>query len=387
MKKTYLAAAAILGAAIFAGEAHAVKLTYGDGKSFKMGFRAKINATYKGKRKDTDKSDLILSVPNARIYAKGSISKIFKWAFQADMGFNEKWYDQDKKGLDDLDRSTPEVIDAFIMLDFAKEFKIMAGSIKLPFELHSGIQSGWSYLMPTGPAYGLGKGNPFKNPANVTVWRSGSRSPLAGAWGKVADGLVKYYVGITDGTDENGQNTKTGYFARIELTPVMLGYKGHPGYVLKEAYLGKQNTLTLGVSYFSQKIKGETANSLGVDLLWEQKMGLITPNISIGYVDHKNWKGNKDADGKGLLVQGQILLNQKTILGKPAIGARWAQADPDGLGGVKKKSSVIGVVAQLYVKGVSNRIALSIDRVKDDNKTTPNKDSWTDINLAFWYSF
>ncbi|WP_457601403.1 hypothetical protein, partial [Hydrogenivirga sp.] len=158
MKKSYLAAAAILGAAVFAGQAHAVKIDLGNGKSFKMGFRAKINATYLGKRTDGDKSDLKLGVPFSRIYAKGSISKIFKWGWQGDF----------RPGA-------LSMVDSFIVLDFAKEFKLYAGQIKLPFELHSGIQSGWSFIMPLGPSYGLNK-NPFTNPA-----ADGERAPGSGS--------------------------------------------------------------------------------------------------------------------------------------------------------------------------------------------------------------
>ena len=367
MKKTYLAAAAILGAAIFAGEAHAVKITYGDGKSFKMGFRAKINATYRGERNANDKSDLVLSVPNSRIYAKGSISKIFKWTFQGDMR---------RAGVF-------QVVDTYITLDFAKEFRVVAGWIKLPFELHSGIQSGWSFIMPTGPSYGLAA-NPFGNPDNVRAPGSGSRSPIVGVWGKVADGVLKYYVYITDGTDEtNATRDKTGYGARIELSPTMMGYKGHPGYVLKETYLGKQNTLSLGVSYYTKKIAGQTANSWGLDLMWEQNFGAITPTVTLGYVSHKDYRGTNGDDRNGLIVQGQILFNQKTMLGKPAVAARWAQSDPDQANG-GEKSSVLGAVAQLYVKGVGNRIALSIDRVTNDRAGTKD---YTDITLAFWYNF
>ncbi len=377
MKKSYLAAAAILGAAVFAGEAHAVKLKYGDGKSFKMGFRAKINATYKGDRTDKstndDKSDLILSAPNARIYAKGSITKVFKWGWQGDFG---------KSG-------TFKIVDAFVTLDFAKEAKLYAGLIKVPFELHSGIQSGWSFMMPTGGSKDLAN-NPFKNPAykSTTVSEqapgSGSRSPQVGLWGKVADGMLKYYLYLVDGRDETDANKAgTGYGARIEFAPTMAGYKGHPGYVLKETYLGKQDTLSIGLSYFTEKTGDETASSFGVDAIWEQNLGGVTPNINVGYVDHKSFHGTKDDDRKGLVVQGQVLLNQKTMLGKPAVSFRYAQSDRKN----KKKGNVLGVAAQLYVKGVGNRIALSIDRVNDDNKSGDDKKSWTDITLAFWYNF
>ncbi len=381
MKKSYLAAAAILGAAVFAGQAHAAKIDLGDGKSFKMGFRAKINAAITGKRTDTDKSDLRFTVPFARVYAKGSITKVFKWGFQGDFG-----------GQPSPDYQL-EMVDAFIMLDFAKEFKVYAGMIKLPWELHSGIQSGWSYIMPTGPVHGHTQdsprglaNNPFTNPSGERAAGSGSRSPQVGVWGKVAGGMFKYYLYLMDGTDRDADtDPKTGYGVRVEFAPVMAGYKGHPGYVLKETYLGKQNTLTVGLSYFTQDYGSgnEKQTSYGIDALWEQNLGAITPNINLGYVQHKDWRGSNGDDRKGIIVQGQLLLNQKTMLGKPAVGFRWAQSDPDNA----EKSSVLGVVAQLYVKGVGNRIALSIDNVKDDNRSGTDKDSWTDFTLALWYNF
>ncbi len=395
IKKSYLAAAAILGAAVFAGQAHAVKIDLGKGKSFKMGFRAKVHAVYLGKAYTGDKSDIAFSVPNARIYGKGSISKIFKWGWQGDFRPN--------------DGNRFRIVDAFVMLDFAKEFKVYAGWIKLPFELHSGIQSGWSFVAPTGPAYGLAQ-NPFTNPAATRAQGSGSRSPQVGVWGKVAGGMFKYYLYATDGVDQNNwDERKTGYGVRVEFAPTMVGYKGHPGYVLKETYLGKQNTFVVGLSYFAQKQDQDTGNpggttsakSFAVDILWEQNLGAVTPNISLGYVSHKDFRGNcADASGvgdtvpscgdaKGFLAQAQVLFNQNTILGKPAVGIRWAQSDPDdfvddGQTINRYKSSVIGVVGQLYVKGVGNRIALSVDRVKYDQ---PGAKDYTDVTLALWYNF
>ena len=373
MKKSYLAAAAILGAAVLGGEAHAVKIDLGKVK-FKMGFRGKINAGVYGARDAKDKSDLRFSVPNGRIYAKGSITKIFKWTFQGDFRPGPG----DFKGSEAL-----RVVDNFITLDFAKEFRIVAGWFKTPFELHSGIQSGWSYVMPLGPAYGLrGSYAVFTNPAAERAQGSGSRSPLIGVWGKVADGMFKYYLYVTDGNNEKGSpgEAQTGYGVRVEFAPTMMGYKGHPGAYLKETYVGKQNTLVLGISYFTQGYRGQDdAQSWGIDLLWEQNMGAITPNISIGYVDHKNFRGKVNDDRTGILIQGQVLFNQKTILGKPAIGVRWAQSDPDLQ---PREASVFGAVAQLYVKGVTNRIALSVENVRDATE----KD-YTDVVLSFWYNF
>ncbi len=382
MKKSYLAAAAILGAAIFTGEAHAVEIKLGDGKSFEMGFRAKVHGTLAGKRDNNDKSDLILSVPNARLYGRGSISKIFKWGWEGDFGTG----------------NTFQTVDAFVTLDFAKELKVYAGWIKLPWELHSGIQSGWSFVMPTGPAYGLAA-NPFTNPDITRAPGSSSNSLQLGVWGNVADGMFKYYLYLTDAVDEtNKDRTKTGYGVRVEFAPTMAGYKGHPGYTPSETYLGRQNTLTIGLSYYTRKIDKDgglggiitrTAKSFGIDAMWEQNLGAITPNISLGYVDHKNFRGDREISGynddrKGIIVQGQVLFNNhETILGKPAIGLRWAQSDPDRANS-GKKSSVLGATAQLYVSGVGNRIALAVDRVTND---APGAKDYTDVTLALWYNF
>ena len=425
MKKTYLAAAAILGAAIFAGEAHAVKLTYGDGKSFKMGFRAKIHAIYGGKRFDSDtlsydrnvddftpvgssdKSDIRFSVPNARIYAKGSISKIFKWAFQGDFGGRIRT-SENNGHQHTVGNGAFKIVDAFIMLDFMKEFKVVAGGIKVPWERHSGIQSGWSYIMPAGPAYGSAY-KLFSNPFFEKLPGSGSRSPLVGVWGNVADGMVKYYLTLVDGTDQtDNDDAKTGYAIRVQFAPTMLGYKNDPGYVLKETYLGKQNSLVIGLSYATQDVGGafryrispengdrlidepvDKFQAFAVDLLWEQKMGMITPTVTAAYAQKKyDWVGGGDDKLKGFLIQGQVLLNQKFFLGKPAVAVRYMQSDWSDES--DDKESVLGIVGQLYVKGVGNRIALSIDNVKRDDGLAAvmgTKDSYTDITLAFWYNF
>ncbi|MDQ7083193.1 MAG: hypothetical protein Q9N34_09830 [Aquificota bacterium] len=70
--------------------------------------------------------------------------------------------------------------------------------------------------------------------------------------------MFKYYLYVTDGNDETGSagEAQTGYGVRIELAPTMMGYKGHPGAYLKETYGGKQDTLVLGISYFTQGYRG-----------------------------------------------------------------------------------------------------------------------------------
>ncbi|GEM_PF-2407532 len=393
MKKSYLAAAAILGAAVFAGEAHAVKIDLGKTK-FKMGFRAKVHATLDGIHTNNDVSDLKIDVPFTRIYAKGSISKIFKWGWQMEFGKVGK-----APAMTPGKVNTPEFIDSFIILDFAKEFRIFAGSIKVPWERHAGIQSGWSFIVPTGPTYGIEKApsdlfkNPFKNDRNK---RSGSRSNQIGVWGDIAGGMLRYYLSAVDSQDAGADSDRqTGFAVRVQLTPTMLGYKGDKGYVLKETYLGKRNVLTLGLSYASQgnfgDNKGDQMSAPAVDLMWEQNFGSVTPNISVGWtqLSIKDASANTTKTSQGILAQGQILFNTKTILGKPAIGVKYVQADPD----TKAQDdaySTFSVVGQLYVKGVGNRIALVVDSVNVPKNTPTGAKAtkpYTDVTLAMWFNF
>ncbi len=405
MKKSYLAAAAILGAAVFAGEAHSAKIDLGKTK-FKMGFRAKVHATFDGQIKGKDEvSDLKIDVPFTRIYAKGSISKILKWGWQMEFGRVGKASDvTDPKKV-----NTPEFIDSFIMLNFSKAFRVLAGSIKVPWERHAGIQSGWSLLIPTGvtaeldykiphpdpnkkeqkvPASAVFK-NPFSNDKNA---RSGSRSNQLGVWGDVAGGMLRYYVTLVDQNDaKSDTDSQTGLAVRVQFAPTMMGFKNDKGYVLKESYLGKRDVLVLGVSYATQSNFGNAKNNpmaaLGVDLMWEQKMGGIVPNVQIGFTQITEGSGDNANTQQGILAQGQILFNTKTMLGKPAIAVKYVQANPSTQTTDPNLTvSTISVAGQLYVKGIGNRIALVADSVSKPQNAIGKK-SYTNITLAAWFNF
>jgi hypothetical protein len=68
-------------------------------------------------------------------------------------------------------------------------------------------------------------------------------------WGNVADGMVKYYLGVTDGDTINSHDNSLAYTIRLQFTPTMLGFKPETGYTLADTYLGKQNVLSIGFGY------------------------------------------------------------------------------------------------------------------------------------------
>ena len=375
MRKGLLLAGAIFGAAIVANTANAVTIRIDEEQKIVFGARGIIDAVVKDKRSNDDKSDLIFTHREARIYAKYRFNKFLSAGFQAML------WGPGKAG--DI-----EVIDSFINISLAPEFQIMAGSYKVPFQRHSGLQSGWTVLFPTGPAYGV-KGF-FTNPVAHKPFRSGSRSAGLTFWGNVAGGMFKYYVGVYDTNDETNAtgDPKTAFSIRVQFTPTMLGYKPEKGYVLKNTYAGKKDVLTIGLSYTNQDFRGlSTQDSWGVDIMWEQKFGTIVPGLQIGYVQHENWGGNKLDDRTGWLVQGQLLYDQRIWIGKPALVARYMQGDYDDAyarekGFKEDKPNVWGVGINYFIKGPTNRISLAVDNINATN----DKD-YTDVTLSIFYNF
>jgi len=414
MKKGLLLAGAVFSLGALASSANAVTIRIDEEQMLKFGARGIIDATIAGKRTTNDKSDIQFTHRNARIYFKYRLNRIVSLGFQTE--FFAKASDKDF-----------EILDSYINLSFAPELNVIAGSYKVPFERHSGLQSGWSVLFPTGPGY---TGNVlttvtqkllnsnykhikhvFSNPiadiqSNVgyKVFRSGSRSAGLTVWGNIADGMFKYYVGVYDVNDEIGINQddyadpKTGFALRLQFTPTMLGYKPEKGYVLKNTYVGKKDVLTIGISYANQDYRGtgsDAQTSWGVDLMWEQKFGTLVPNFQIGYVKHNNWRGAKPDDRTGWLVQGQLLYDQKVFLGKPALVVRYVRSDFDK----NALSSTLtgdpslttwGIGVNYYIKGYANRVSLAVDTVdpdKDLQTLAGTKGSWTDVTLSIFYNF
>ena len=410
MRKGLLLAGAIFGAAVMVNTANAVTIRIDDEQKIVFGARGIIDAVYKDKRNDNDKSDLVFAHREARIYAKYRFNKFLSAGLQAMLwtkkALNDKLEPQD--GI--------EVIDSFINISIAPEFQIMAGSYKVPFQRHSGLQSGWSVLFPTGPTKGDFTYNDgsvkvkvkhvFTNPVAHKPFRSSSRSAGLTFWGNIADGMFKYYVGVFDTDDETKKagDPKTAYAIRVQFTPTMLGYKGEKGYVLKNTYVGKKDILTIGISYVNQDFRGtgyDTQSSWGVDLMWEQKFGSLVPNIQIGYVNHKNYlikytdlttnkTGSTQLDTDGWLVQGQLLYDQKIWIGKPAIVAKYIQSKYDSDGGDDPKLTTWGIGINYFIKGYANRISLAVDNVSMDNVNKEflgGDDSYTDVTLSIFYNF
>jgi hypothetical protein len=242
MKKSLLAMAALMGVATLPAHAWKVNIdkeTYAD-----IGFATIIRGIYEGKRtNDTnEKSRLNFYVPLFNITASGHVNNLV-------------YFSMNLEGTSA--GGNPVVRDSFIGLKFADEFRLQAGLMRAPFS-RAALTGTYVQLFPYSPTITARYSSTLSNdinilspafPTNVGTTVS-PRDAGVVVWGNVADGMLKYYLGVTDGeTIGSSTDSSLAYTIRLQFTPTMLGFKGETGYTLADTYLGKQNVLSIGFGY------------------------------------------------------------------------------------------------------------------------------------------
>ncbi len=442
MRKSLLAVAALMGASAL--PAHAVSFKVSEDVQGNMGFKAQIWGQYLGERASGFKGATDFSLRNVRLYANGNVGKYMY--FFANMDFTP---------------TSSKATDAAIGLKFMDELRIQAGLYRTPFS-RAALTDGYTFLIPTGYFYGdriTVQGTTTTRSANATTTTAISLqvdAPLQGptryrnagltVWGDIADAMVKYYIGVFDGQYNNGTDRwgkdNLMYAVRLQFTPTMLGFKGEKGYGLRDTRLGRQNVLSFGVGYATQKcspviastatsafasISCGTTNPIStgtstlsfttkawtIDAKHEQKFGDFIANWEAAYFDVKDVNvyqiGSniyKD-DRKGYYIQVGAIYDQVVGIGKPGIALRYDYAehkyasprsytDPDTNATrqiSKDKYKRWGVGFNYFLKGQDAMIQLAVDRVdvpndkyRANNVTVKQKD-YTDVTLAFQVQF
>jgi len=417
MRKSLLAMAALMGVATL--PAHAWRVNIDKEAYADIFFGAQIVGTVQGKRTSgtntsTDHTATNFSINLANITASGQVNKLVYFSINAESaGFRQQFL----------------VRDAFIGMKFAEEFRVQAGAMRVPFS-RIALTSSYNYLIPTQTQRDVTSGLDINPTSVVGNENDGSRDTGIVVWGNVADGMLKYYLGVSDGrydkrTSPFGDFAKDNlaYTIRLQFTPTMLGFKGETGYSLADTYLGKQNVLTLGVGYRVVKAQTTGLSALGlrdysktaklwtVDMLYEQKFGDIVPNLQVGYINAKDvtYKFDpKDNDGDGepeyfiikygkatqIYAQAQLLYDQVVGFGKPALAIRWEQNKNKDLSEFntsngqtnvstkEPKNTRVGVFVNYYIKGQDAKISFGVDTVNrnKDSKGTNGK-NFTDYTL------
>jgi hypothetical protein len=389
MKKSLLAMAALMGVATLPAHAWRVNIdkeTYAD-----IGFSTIVRGTYEGKRSESpsEKSRINFYVDKFNITASGHVNKL--------VYFNMN-LENDKVS----DKTVTVVKDSFIGMKFADEFRMQAGLMRAPFSRYA-LTSTYALLFPYTPKYkdiSILKFDP------TSVEAAGTRDAGVVVWGNVADGMVKYYFGITDGATIGANNDNSlATTIRVQFTPIMLGYKGETGYTVSDTYLGKQDVLSIGFGYRNVARGGSQKDTKmwTVDALYEKKLGDLVPNLQLGYINQKDVGGVANQKASQLYVQGQLLFDQMVGFGKPALAVRLEQSKNENIAGAPAnandpKVTRFGVWGHYYIKGQNAKISLGLDSVSL-NSEAKNRDcdpetsgiqkckNFTDFTLLFQTRF
>jgi hypothetical protein len=388
MRKSLLAVAALMGAAILPAEAAVIKV---DENTFaNTGLKLQIWAQRLGKTTPGGKDYTDFSINNARIYFSGQVNKIVQFGANLDSAV----YSGTQGRGTHQGTSNSRVNDAFINLKLMDEFQVMAGLYRLPFS-RAALTDSYSYYIPTGYGYSV-RGNRFTpfTIGSVSAVQNGYRDAGLTFWGNIMDGLIKYQIGVFDGRWDHvngalGTKDNLAFAGRIQFTPTMLGYKAEKGFTLADTYLGKQNVLSIGLGYNSQKWDdgagtSGTAKAWTVDAMWEQKFGDIVPNLQLGYQDRKD-VGAVGAKDRAYYVQGQLLYDQVVGLGKPALAIRYEKQDDRTASNLD--TDRVGVFLNYYIKGQDAKIQFGADVVSLKNKNVDNRKNYTDWTLALQTQF
>jgi len=390
MKKSLLAMAALMGVATL--PAHAWRVNIDQETFADITFSTQVFGRNEGRRTTslTDHNATNFSIPLTNIIASGQVNKLVYFFINAESS---------------RFRGSPITRDAYIGMRFADEFRVQAGAMRVPFS-RIALTSSYTFLIPT-----VGRADEFRalrvNPTSVLGQdNDGSRDTGIVAWGILADGLLKYYVGVSDGRFDRrdgffGANTrdKLAYTIRLQITPTMLGFKPETGYGLADTYLGRQNVHNVGIGYRVVNVEAsgpglgnkysKDAKLFTVDVIYEQKFGDLIPNLQVGYIQAKDVPfafvapNVRFGEATQIYAQGQLLFDQMVGFGKPALAIRFEQnknkdlrnfntttgattpvnnvfGNPIG----EPKNTRIGVFANYYMKGQAAKLSLGVDSVR-----------------------
>jgi predicted porin len=390
MKKSLLAMAALMGVATL--PAHAWRVNIDKDTFADIGFSNIVRGISEGKRSESpnEKSRINFFVPLFNITASGQVNKLVYFSMNAEGGSTSAT----------LGQNTIRVRDSFIGLKFADELRVQAGVMRVPFS-RVALTSAYVQLFPYTPRTAALR----VDPTDVEAGDFRSRDHGIVVWGNVADGLVKYYLGVTDGeTINKSTDDSLAYTVRVQFTPVMLGFKPETGYTVSDTYLGRQNVLSIGFGYRVVGRGGAQRDTkmLTVDALYEQKFGDLVPNLQVGLINKKDAGGVANRKASQLYIQGGVLFDQMVGFGKPALAVRLEQNKNELPGAPanqdEPKVNRLGVWAHYYIKGQDAKVSLGLDSVRlnsearnrDCDPDTPGTQrcrNFTDITLQFQTRF
>ncbi len=232
---------------------------------------------------------------NARIAGGGQVTDLYKFGFNFDMNVG-----RDAAGAPS--RSSA-LSDGFILLDFAKEYKLMTGIYRMAVTRFA-LTDSYSYLIPTAPEVAAA--------SFLSRGLGGYRSGGATIWGDLANGMIRYNVSGYDGdysaapgivTGATNSLDQPGVAARIAINLL----DPEKGYTYVESTLGKGRIATIGAGYLKQDyLSGTTEKTYTVatvDAFYD--VSGLTGQLAYFQYDYDNVAGQKPAGwyaGAGYMI-------------------------------------------------------------------------------------
>lgn len=223
------------------------------------------------------------TITNGRIAIGGQVNDLYKFGFNFDMNV----------GRDGAGAPTrPSALaDGFILLDFAKEFKLMTGIYRMAVTRYA-LTDSYTYLLPSPPEVAASS---FLS-RNLAGYRSGG----ATVWGDLAGGMVRYNVSAYDGdysaapgvvAGASNIQDQPGVSTRIAVNLL----DPEKGYTYVGTNLGKGKIATLGVGYLQQDyLSGaaeKTYTAATVDAFYD--VGPLTGSLAYFQYDYDDAAGQK----------------------------------------------------------------------------------------------
>ncbi|MDM7266844.1 MAG: porin, partial [Aquificaceae bacterium] len=199
MRKSLLAVAALMGAAILPAEAAVIKV---DENTFaNTGLKLQIWAQRLGKTSPGGKDYTDFSINNARIYFSGQVNKIVQFGANLDFAVHNLGAGRGTH----QGTSNSRVNYAFINLKLMDEFQVMAGLYSLPFS-RAALTDSYSYYIPNGYGYSV-RGNMFTPFTIGSEVQNSYRDAGLTFLGNIMDGVIKYQIGVFDGKWDHASGT------------------------------------------------------------------------------------------------------------------------------------------------------------------------------------
>ncbi len=404
-----LAGALVLGYAVSSNAG--VMLKAGENTYADFGFWTQVKFDTQSKLDEGGKTTYTFDVPDARITIDGKMTKDVEFFSDVVMSAS----------------NNAALEEGGLNIAVMPEFQVRIGKIRVPFTREQLIPSYYS-VVANGAWW-----DPQGVFNNSTLMQSGSGIGPAGLLedvnpgvvfhGEIPGGLFKYAVGLFNEEKRlDYENAGLGVTARIEFTPVMLGFKPAPSIETKgwesDTYFGKAGdilTIGLGLMKTTAIDKGASTSlglnapddlkpfGIGVDAFFEKKLpgapfvldltgGFVSINDSHFYKNASNQlvKG----DTTYYYAQAQGLIDQTFGIGKPAFYFRYEGAKADYYDSTNDATyNRFAVGCNYYIKDAAEKVNIGIDHVsysdgiKNTLTTLNKKDSVTDFYVQLQVMF